>query len=94
MLKYFAIFVSLANIIKHKNYSFMEENNNLNRLKVALVERQRTSKWLAEQMEKSETTVSRWASNKSQPSVEQLFEIAQHLNMDVKDLLNSNLGNK
>ena len=84
----------LANIIKHKNYSFMEENNNLNRLKVALVERQKTSKWLAEQMDKSETTVSRWASNKSQPSVEQLFEIAQHLNMDVKDLLNSNLGNK
>mgnify|MGYP000033091691 FL=1 len=72
----------------------MEENNNLNRLKVALVERHRTSKWLAEQMDKSETTVSRWASNKSQPSVEQLFEIAQHLNMDVKDLLNSNLGNK
>ena len=72
----------------------MEENNNLNRLKVALVERHRTSKWLAEQMDKSETTVSRWASNKGQPSVEQLFEIAQHLNMDVKDLLNSNLGNK
>ena len=72
----------------------MEENNNLNRLKVALVERQKTSKWLAEQMEQSETTVSRWASNKSQPSAEQLFEIAQHLNMDVKDLLNSNLGNK
>lgn len=66
----------------------MEENNNLNRLKVALVERQKTSKWLAEQMGKSETTVSRWASNKS------LFEIAQHLNMDVKDLLNSNLDNK
>ena len=84
----------LANNIKHKNYSFMEENNNLNRLKVALVERHRTSKWLAEQMDKSETTVSRWASNKSQPSVEQLFEIAQHLNMDVKDLINSNLGNK
>lgn len=72
----------------------MAENKNLNRLKVALVERQKTSKWLAEQMDKSETTVSRWASNKSQPSVEQLFVIAQHLNMDVKDLLNSNLGNK
>ena len=86
--------MSLAIYIKHKNYSFMAENNNLNRLKVALVERQKTSKWLAEQMDKSETTVSRWASNKSQPSVEQLFEIAQHLNMDVKDLLNSNLGNK
>lgn len=71
----------------------MEENNNLNRLKVALVERKRTSKWLAVQMEKSETTVSRWASNKSQPSVEQLFEIARILDMDVKDLLNSNHTN-
>lgn len=70
------------------------EDNNLNRLKVALVERQKTSKWLAEQMEKSETTVSRWASNKSQPSVVQLFEIAKHLNMDVKDLLNSNLNKR
>ena len=70
------------------------EDNNFNRLKVALVERQKTSKWLAEQMEKSETTVSRWASNKSQPSVEQLFEIAQHLKMDVKDLLNSNFNKR
>lgn len=69
----------------------MDENLTLNRLKVALVERQKTSKWLAGQMGKSETTVSRWASNKSQPSVEQLFAIADILNMDVRDLLNSNL---
>ncbi len=69
----------------------MEENQPLNRLKVALVERQKTSKWLAGQMDKSETTVSRWASNKSQPSVEQLFDIANILNMDVRDLLNSNI---
>ena len=72
----------------------MEENNYLNRLKVALVERQKTSKWLAEQMNKSEATISRWASNKTQPSVEQLFEIAKHLNMDVKDLLNTNMSHK
>ena len=69
----------------------MDENPNLNRIKVALVERQKTSKWLAEQMEKSDTTVSRWVSNKIQPSVEQLFEIARILNMDVKELLNSNI---
>lgn len=69
----------------------MEENINLNRLKVTLVERNKTSKWLAEQMGKSETTVSRWASNKSQPSVEQLFAIAEILNMDVRELLNTNV---
>ena len=72
----------------------MEENTYLNRLKVALVERQKTSKWLAVKMKKSEATISRWASNKSQPSVEQLFDIAKHLNMDVKDLLNTSSFNK
>ena len=69
----------------------MEENINLNRLKVTLVERNKTSKWLAEQMGKSETTISRWAYNKSQPSVEQLFAIAEILNMDVRELLNTNI---
>ena len=69
----------------------MDENINLNRLKVTLVERNKTSKSLAEQMGKSETTISRWASNKSQPSVEQLFAIAEILNMDVRELLNTNI---
>ena len=67
----------------------MTETIMLNRIKVALAERQKTSKWLAEKLNKSETTVSRWASNKVQPSIEQLFEIAQLLNMDAKDLLNT-----
>ena len=65
----------------------MTETVMLNRIKVALAERQKTSKWLAQQLNKSETTVSRWASNRVQPSVEQLFEIAGILEMDVKDLL-------
>ena len=68
----------------------MTETVMLNRIKVALAERQKTSKWLAEQLNKSETTVSRWASNKVQPSIEQLYEIAGLLEMDVKDLLTSN----
>ena len=69
----------------------MTETIMLNRIKVALAERQKTSKWLAEKLNKSETTVSRWASNKVQPSIEQLFEIAQLLNMDAKELLNSTI---
>lgn len=80
-----------ARITQPQNTIQMEENINLNRLKVTLVERNKTSKWLAEQIEKSETTVSRWASNKSQPSVEQLFAIAEILNMDVRELLNTNV---
>jgi transcriptional regulator with XRE-family HTH domain len=59
----------------------------MNRIKVTLVEEQKTSRWLAEQMGKSENTISRWCSNKSQPSIAQLQEIAKWLDVDVKDLL-------
>ncbi len=59
----------------------------MNRIKVTLVEKQRTNRWLAEQMGKSENTISRWCSNKSQPSIETLRDIAIILQVDVKDLL-------
>lgn len=58
-----------------------------NRLKVVLVERKRTGKWLAEKLGKNETTVSRWCTNESQPSLETLFAIAKSLNVDVRELL-------
>ena len=59
----------------------------LNRLKVVLVERKRTGKWLAEKLGKNEATVSRWCTNESQPSLETLFAIAKVLNVDVSELL-------
>lgn len=59
----------------------------INRIKVVLVEKQRTSKWLAEQLGKSENTISKWCSNKVQPSLENLIEIAKILDIDVRDLL-------
>lgn len=59
----------------------------LNRLKVVLVEKKRTGKWLAEKLEKNEATVSRWCTNESQPSLETLFTIAKVLNVDVRELL-------
>lgn len=90
-MKQIAIFTRIYSKHTKNHIPLMDENPNLNRIKVALVERQKTSKWLAEQMEKSDTTVSRWVSNKIQPSLEQLFEIARILNMDVKDLLNSTI---
>ena len=61
----------------------------MNRIKVTLVEKQKTSRWLAEQMGKSENTISRWCSNKSQPSIAQLQEIANLLDVDVRVLLKS-----
>ena len=59
----------------------------LNRIKVVLAEKQRTNRWLAEQMGKSENTISRWCSNKSQPSIAQLQEIANLLDVDVRTLI-------
>ena len=59
----------------------------LNRLKAALAERGKTNRWLSEQLGKSENTVSRWCANKVQPSITQLNEIANHLDVDVRELL-------
>lgn len=67
----------------------METTKPINRLKVVLVEQDRTGKWLAQAIGKNDTTVSRWCSNTTQPSVEALVQIAKILNVDVKDLLNS-----
>lgn len=58
-----------------------------NRIKVVLAEKDKTGTWLSEQMNRNIGTVSRWMTNKVQPSVEQLYEIAHHLDVDVKDLL-------
>ena len=60
----------------------------LNRLKVILVEKEKTGKWLAEQLDIDPSTVSKWCSNKIQPSIETLDEIAILLNVDVRELLN------
>ena len=65
------------------------ETDRINRIKVVLAEKNRTGKWLAEQLQKNEATVSRWRSNTSQPSLEVLTRIAEILNMDRKDLINS-----
>lgn len=63
----------------------------MNRIKFTLVEKQKTNRWLAEQMGKSENTISRWCSNKSQPSIAQLQEIANLLDVDVRELLKSQI---
>lgn len=59
----------------------------INRIKAILAEQNRTGKWLAEAMEKNEATVSRWCTNKSQPTQVTMRKIAVLLDIDVKDLL-------
>ena len=60
----------------------------LNRHKVVLVEKNRSGKWLAEQLGKDPATISRWCSNSIQPSIETMAQIAEILNIDVRELLN------
>lgn len=62
---------------------------NLNRLKLVLVEKDKTGKWLSEQLGKSTCTVSKWCKNIIQPDLNTLDKIAKLLDVDVKDLLNS-----
>ncbi len=59
----------------------------INRIKVVLAEQRRTNKWLAEQLGKSENTISKWCSNKVQPSLETLVEIAEAMDVEVRTLI-------
>ena len=59
----------------------------INRLKVVLVENEKSGKWLADQLGKSTCTVSKWCSNTTQPDLQTLTRIAQLLNVDTRDLL-------
>ena len=67
----------------------MEKEKDINRIKVVLVEKKRTNKWLAEQLGKDPATVSKWCTNTLQPGLETLLEIARILDVDIKELLNS-----
>lgn len=62
----------------------------INRLKVVLVEKKRTNKWLAEQLGKDPATVSKWCTNTSQPDLQTLTKIALLLGVEVRDLINKN----
>lgn len=64
----------------------------INRLKVVLVEKKRTNKWLAEQLGKDPATVSKWCTNTSQPDLQTLTKIAFLLGVEVRDLINKNIS--
>ena len=83
--------VSKIIIILHQIPIYRQIMKDLNRLKIVLVEQKRTGKWLAEQLGKDTSTVSKWCSNKIQPSVEVLIQIANVLEIDVRQLINSNI---
>ena len=67
----------------------MDNTKNINRLKAVLADANQTNKWLAEQLGKDPATISKWCTNTSQPDLATLLQVANLLEVDVKDLLNS-----
>ena len=64
---------------------------NKNRIKVVLADKQRTNKWLAEQLGKDKTTISKWCTNSSQPDLESLLKTAKLLDVEIADLVRDNV---
>jgi len=61
--------------------------NVYNRIKAVLAEKQKTNNWLAETLDKNRSTVSKWCTNQMQPTIETLYQIADALDVDVRELL-------
>ena len=74
------------NCAHNNNNDFMKD---INRLKLVLVEKKRTNKWLSEQLGINPSTVSKWCTNSSQPDLKTLIKIAALLEVNVQELLNT-----
>lgn len=62
-------------------------NENINRLKVMLAEKNKSNKWLAEQLGKDQGTISKWCTNTCQPDLKSLIKIAKLLDVELSDLV-------
>ena len=60
----------------------------VNRLRIVLVEQKKTSKWLSEALGVNPSTVSKWCTNSSQPDLETIARIAKLLNVGIEELFN------
>ena len=65
----------------------------INRLKIVLVEKKKTSKWLSEQLKITPSTVSKWCTNTSQLDIGTLIKISKLLNITIEDLINKEYAN-
>ena len=70
----------------------MSANKDLNRLKVVLVEKKKSSLWLSRQLGCAPTTVSKWCTNACQPPMETYLRIAKLLEVELSELVNSKFG--
>lgn len=62
-------------------------NKDINRIKVVLADKKKTNKWLAEQLGKDPTTISKWCTNTSQPDLGSLIKTAKLLGVELADLV-------
>nr|WP_302961572.1 helix-turn-helix transcriptional regulator [uncultured Prevotella sp.] len=62
-------------------------DKDINRIKLVLVEKKKTNKWLAEKLGKDQTTISKWCTNSSQPDINNLMKISKLLDVDISELL-------
>lgn len=69
-----------------KNKPFMSDTD-INRIKLVLVEKKKTNKWLAEKLGKDQTTISKWCTNSSQPDINNLMKISKLLDVNISELL-------
>ena len=70
----------------------MSADKDLNRLKVVLVEKKKSSLWLSRQLGCAPTTVSKWCTNACQPPMETFLRIAKLLEVELSELVNSKFG--
>ena len=77
----YCIFVLLIHII------YFMDSKHLNLIKVALAEKEKTKKWLAEQLGKDQATISKWVTNTTQPNLEMLLRIEKVLEVNVNELV-------
>lgn len=73
----------------YKQYEkpYISNKNSMNRIKEILDKKGIKQTWLAEQLGKSYPIVNGYVTNKTQPRLEVLYEIARILDVNVKDLL-------
>jgi putative transcriptional regulator len=82
----YVLYLSLVAFDHH--HLMAKQQKRYNRIKIVLIEKEKTNLWLAEQLGVSRGTVSKWCTNDNQPNVETLFRIADLLNVEVPELLN------
>lgn len=97
ILQILLIFIHKENIfVKKKKKQYLcnriyiiynMDSKHLNRIKVVLAEKEKTNKWLAEQLGKDQATISKWVTNTTQPNLEMLLQIAKVLEVNVNELV-------